>query len=95
MIRALTERPVQAGEYVIRQGDHGDFFYIIDSGRFGVYVREDNPSSHSECLDGEEKTVFEGSGSFGELALMLVTGFQHPFDDCVPLCELRCRQGTT
>jgi len=70
VIRALTERPVQAGEYVIRQGDHGDFFYIIDSGRFGVYVREDNPSSHSECLDGEEKTVFEGSGSFGELALM-------------------------
>jgi len=70
VIRALTERPVQAGEYVIRQGDHGDFFYIIDSGRFGVYVRQDNRTSSSEGLDGEEKVVFEGSGSFGELALM-------------------------
>lgn len=70
VIRALTERRVVAGEYIIRQGDHGDFFYIIDSGKFGVYVRTEEAGAGSECFDGEEKIVFDGSGSFGELALM-------------------------
>ena len=70
MIRALTERKVKAGEYIIRQGESGDFFYIIDSGRFGVYVREQAPDGNSELFDGEEKVVLDGSGSFGELALM-------------------------
>ena len=66
----MTERRVVAGEYIIRQGDHGDFFYIIDSGKFGVYVRPEDAGAGSECFDGEEKIVFDGSGSFGELALM-------------------------
>jgi len=70
VIRALTERKVKAGEYVIRQGDSGDFFYIIDSGKFGIYVRDDMTSGASECFDGEEKVVLDGNGSFGELALL-------------------------
>ena len=71
VIRALTERKVKAGEYIIRQGDSGDFYYIIDSGKFAVYVRsEDDSPGASEFLDGEEKVVLDGSGSFGELALL-------------------------
>jgi len=70
VIRALTERKVRAGEYVIRQGDHGDFFYIIDSGKFAVFVRSEAIPRASDGLDGEEKKVFDGRGCFGELALM-------------------------
>ena len=70
MIRALTERKVKAGEYVIRQGESGDFYYIIDSGKFAVFVRSDDPNGASKSLDGEEKVVLDGAGSFGELALM-------------------------
>lgn len=70
VIRALTERKVRSGEYIIRQGDSGDFFYIIESGKFGVYVRSEKPKGSAEALDGEEKVVLDGAGSFGELALM-------------------------
>eukprot|EP00735_Rhodelphis_limneticus_P010418 TRINITY_DN3161_c0_g1::TRINITY_DN3161_c0_g1_i1::g.3601::m.3601 TRINITY_DN3161_c0_g1::TRINITY_DN3161_c0_g1_i1::g.3601 ORF type:complete len:419 (-),score=84.84,sp/P31319/KAPR_APLCA/40.71/3e-97,cNMP_binding/PF00027.24/3.5e-24,cNMP_binding/PF00027.24/2.9e-22,Dpy-30/PF05186.8/0.031,RIIa/PF02197.12/0.15 TRINITY_DN3161_c0_g1_i1:208-1395(-) len=51
------------GDVIIRQGDDGDNYYVIDSGQVEIFVRQS---------DGSEKKVLEcGSGEgFGELALM-------------------------
>ncbi len=46
------------GEIIIKQGDEGDNFYIIDSGEVAVYVNNDLVT-----------TISDG-GSFGELALI-------------------------
>ena len=34
----MAERKVAQGETVIKQGDAGDEFYVVDSGSFGVFV---------------------------------------------------------
>ncbi|OQR72938.1 cAMP-dependent protein kinase type II regulatory subunit isoform X2 [Tropilaelaps mercedesae] len=53
----LAERIVKAGEVIVKQGDPGDYFYIIDSGKFEVTV------------NGATVNSYDGKGSFGELAL--------------------------
>ena len=62
VLDAMAEKPVDAGFHVIDEGDDGDFFYIIESGKFDIY----------KTIDGEEKHLgqYDGKGSFGELALM-------------------------
>ncbi|XP_046545413.1 cAMP-dependent protein kinase type II regulatory subunit-like [Haliotis rubra] len=62
VIDAMFEKNVTDGEVVIKQGDDGDNFYVIDSGTYDVIVD----------TNGDEKKVFEfdNKGSFGELALM-------------------------
>jgi CRP-like cAMP-binding protein len=63
IIDAMFERRIIAGEVVIRQGDEGDNFYVVDSGKFAVHV------------DGKPEPVVEigPGGTFGELALMYNT----------------------
>ncbi|KAH9417102.1 protein kinase, cAMP-dependent, regulatory subunit type 1 [Dermatophagoides pteronyssinus] len=51
----------KAGEFIMRQGDEGDNFYIIDEGTVEVYVNDQLVSAVSE------------GGSFGELALIYGT----------------------
>lgn len=65
IIDAMSELRVKAGDAIIKQGEDGDYFYVIDCGRFKVFKRNsDNPE--------QEDFVFEynESGSFGELALL-------------------------
>lgn len=57
----MRERTVTAGEVVIRQGEEGDNFYVVDQGRFSVDV------------NGREMVQIGPGGSFGELALMYNT----------------------
>lgn len=59
---AMFEKTATAGEYIIRQDDEGDNFYVIDSGHCEVY----------KSAAGERQKVLEiGPGdTFGELALM-------------------------
>lgn len=58
VIDAMFEKKVMVDEEVIRQGDEGDYFYVIESGQFEV------------VKDGEH-VVYLGPGeTFGELALM-------------------------
>lgn len=54
----LVERRFEAGVDVVIQGDHGDFFYIIDRGEVEVLT------------DGSSVTTLGAGESFGELALM-------------------------
>lgn len=53
---------VETGDVIIRQGDTGEHFYVVESGRFDVLVQR-NQAQH--------KVAEKSSGSFfGELALM-------------------------
>lgn len=71
VLGALQEKPIPTkGIKVITQGDVGDYFYVVESGSFDIFV---NPSGKLETgADGMGNKV--GSvgtgGSFGELALM-------------------------
>ena len=35
----MFERKVVAGETIIKQGDEGDNFYVVDSGLFDIFVK--------------------------------------------------------
>ncbi|CAN6665367.1 cAMP-dependent protein kinase regulatory subunit [Trichomonascus vanleenenianus] len=62
VLNAMTEKKVAKGTTIIKEGDEGDYFYIVESGTVDFY----------KLLDGENKQVnTSGAGSsFGELALM-------------------------
>lgn len=63
VIDVMERRPVEEGEVIIKQGDDGDYFYLIDRGKFNAYI---------EDPQGNEKLVMEykDNGFFGELALL-------------------------
>lgn len=71
VLGALQERKVpNKGIRVIGQGDAGDYFYVVESGNFDIFVSQ---SGHVEPgPDGiGSKVATNGPGtSFGELALM-------------------------
>jgi len=58
---AMFEKKLPAGEAVIKQGDEGDNFYVVDDGVFEVIV------------NGNKVVEIGPGGSFGELALMYNT----------------------
>ncbi|XP_055536403.1 cAMP-dependent protein kinase type II regulatory subunit isoform X1 [Wyeomyia smithii] len=60
VLDAMFEKKVKAKDYIIKQGDDGDNFYVIESGVYKAYVGEDQKHIHT----------YENSGSFGELALL-------------------------
>lgn len=57
----MFEKPLNAGDFIIRQGDPGDFFYVIDHGEFDIII------------NGEKVGSYKDEGAFGELALMYNT----------------------
>jgi len=66
LIDAMFEKKVKKGEEVIRQGEKGDYFYVIESGTFDVLKMMD--LEHGEGM--KKVYSYEGKGSFGELALL-------------------------
>jgi len=62
VLDAMFEKSVKAGDYIIKQGDDGDNFYVIDNGNYDIYVD----------VSGKQKLVgnYTNEGFFGELALM-------------------------
>ncbi|KAK5694325.1 hypothetical protein LTR17_024903 [Elasticomyces elasticus] len=71
VLSALQERKIPVPNLrIIVQGDAGDYFYVVESGNFAIYV---NPAGHVEAGEGGlgRKVADVGpGGSFGELALM-------------------------
>ncbi|KAG8625482.1 hypothetical protein KVT40_007233 [Elsinoe batatas] len=71
VLGALQERKIPAKDVsVITQGDVGDYFYVVESGVFDIYV---NSTGKREAgADGLGKKVGSSpaGSSFGELALM-------------------------
>jgi MFS family permease len=55
---SLTQMQIPAGETVFRQGDHGDRFYIVESGEIEIEI------------DGREANVLGPGDHFGEIALL-------------------------
>lgn len=75
VLRAMKEVKVDAGHMVIKQGDQGDYFYVVESGELDVYVLQPGATSAStQSAPGDQlgdKVLSYGPGSsFGELALM-------------------------
>ncbi|XP_046999212.1 cAMP-dependent protein kinase type II regulatory subunit isoform X1 [Schistocerca americana] len=64
VLDAMFEKKVAAGEYIIRQGDDGDNFYVIESGIYNAYVATE-PGAEPKHIH-----TYENNGSFGELALL-------------------------
>jgi len=62
VVDAMFEKVVEPGDNIIKEGDDGDYFYIIENGQYDVF----------KLIDGAQKKVFQydNKGSFGELALM-------------------------
>jgi MFS family permease len=58
LAQSLHRVPVAAGDVIFRQGDHGDRFYIVDSGEVEIEV------------DGRVASVLEPGDYFGEIALL-------------------------
>jgi len=55
---AMELKEFETGDVIIQEGDFGDFFYVIDSGKV-------------DCFKGTKKVFeYDGSGAFGELAIM-------------------------
>ncbi|VDP66664.1 unnamed protein product [Echinostoma caproni] len=61
VLDAMQEMKVIADQTVIRQGEDGNYFYVVETGQFDVFV------------DGIHVGSYNGFGSFGELALMYNT----------------------
>lgn len=71
VLGALQEKPIPAkGIKVIQQGDAGDFFYIVESGNFDIYVNKSGRLEAGPDGIGEKVTSCGPGNSFGELALM-------------------------
>jgi cAMP-dependent protein kinase regulator len=61
IVDAMFEKKVPSGTVVIKQGEEGDNFYVVDCGKFDVFVNE------------KKVVEIHSGGSFGELALMYNT----------------------
>src|SRR5690349_3786877 len=62
LIGALDKRPFQKGEVIIKQGSMGETFYILASGRLGVY--RERVFRKTKFADLESNAIF------GEMALI-------------------------
>ena len=58
LARAVSEEQMKAGDEIVRQGEPGDRFYVIDSGSAEVLV------------DGRSSASLDPGDYFGEIALL-------------------------
>ena len=77
LTNAMFKKECKPGDVVIKQGDDGDNFYIIESGTADVYVSgidaitpPDTEGEQTHADHGGRVQVVSVSDSFGELALM-------------------------
>jgi CRP-like cAMP-binding protein len=82
--RCLRKRQNVQGKTIIKQGDAGDNFYVVDSGHCDIFVHgigkvsltkpkerlDSNVASLSLSCLGAQVAESSAGGSFGELALM-------------------------
>jgi cAMP-dependent protein kinase regulator len=77
VVNAMGSKEVNPGDIVIQQGDPGDCFYIIDTGRYEVRVIGEGTSRRSQEAGGDLVYTYEGGPDshpgFGELSLMCVS----------------------
>lgn len=71
VLDAMSEKKISTvGSVIIKQGDVGDFFYVVESGSFDIFVQIPDRSDESGRGFGKKVAEAKEGGSFGELALM-------------------------
>jgi len=67
VISSMKQVDVAAGQYIIKQGERGDFWYVCEKGALEAYKKmpEDTSDGH-----GDKVKSYGPGTSFGELALM-------------------------
>lgn len=65
IVNAMSEKTVKSGEFVITQGEAGDFYYIVDSGTFECFVKMEGFEAPGKLV-----MTYSHGQAFGELALM-------------------------
>jgi len=63
VVNAMSEKRAANGDYVIKQGGVGDFFYVVETGTLDIYISK-NGAPPIKVGD------YGPGASFGELALM-------------------------
>lgn len=63
VIDTMVPTPVEEGQVIIKQGDDGEYFYLIDKGEFTAEIRD--PQSSEKLV-----STYKDEGYFGELALL-------------------------
>ncbi|OMJ08379.1 cAMP-dependent protein kinase regulatory subunit [Smittium culicis] len=69
VVDAMEEKTIGPNTDVIIQGDVGDYFYIVEKGKFDIFKSKVNSEGKMEGEPALVATVEDG-GSFGEMALM-------------------------
>lgn len=63
-----------AGDFVIKQGDKGDDFYVVETGELSITVHIAQEEDDMMCVDGHVNEVkvgnYQDGSAFGELALI-------------------------
>lgn len=71
VLGAMQERKIPAKDVrVIVQGDQGDYFYVVESGSFDIYVSSTGKIEPGQDGMGNRVSSCNAGSSFGELALM-------------------------
>jgi len=92
-VSAMQPQTFRKGDWVMHQGDQGDYFYIVEEGEVAFHVREGFPAG---CASENFPQVGTGSkgSSFGELALLYNTPRAASIRALVPLRLYRIDQLT-
>jgi cAMP-dependent protein kinase regulator len=80
---------------VITQGDAGDYFYVVEKGKFDVYVNSKGKLEPGPDGMGVKVTTIDAGGSFGELALMYNSPRAATVISAEPQCTLWAVDRTT
>lgn len=71
VLDAMSEKKISTlGSVIIKQGDVGDFFYVVEAGLFEIFVQTADNTDDSGRGYGRKVAEAKEGGSFGELALM-------------------------
>lgn len=71
VLGAMQERKIPARDVkVISQGDQGDYFYVVESGSFDIFVSSTGKIENGPDGMGKQVSTTGPGASFGELALM-------------------------
>ncbi len=71
-VNAMQTQEFNEGDWVIRQGDVGDYFYVVEEGEVAFHVRGESPDGNLNDPPNQVDTGAKGS-TFGELALLYNT----------------------
>lgn len=80
--KVLEEENFSEGDMVFRLGDFGEHMYIVQSGKVGISIKENEPQSNFVC-------VMQSGDCFGEMGLLDEqprSATAHVLEDSVLLC---------